>query len=153
MKKSSPKTILKQRLKRIKEAGIRPKPKNEDVPLAPLKDRVQTIFNFSEQKTKSTQMIFLIMYDIENDKVRTEIAKYLIRKGCTRIQKSVYMANLDKKIYNEIHQTLKEVQESYENNDSIIMIPVSSDLVRAMKIIGKNIDIDMITGNTNVIFL
>ncbi len=153
MRGKDPKIILKQRLKRIKSAGLKPKPKGEDIPLAPLKERVQAVFNFSESTKKRGQMLFLVMYDIENDKVRTEIAKYLIRKGCTRIQKSVYMANLDKKTYNEIHQTLKEVQESYDNNDSIILIPVSADLVKAMKIIGKDIDIDMITGNSNVIFL
>ncbi|WP_311566681.1 CRISPR-associated endonuclease Cas2 [Porphyromonas uenonis] len=29
------------------------------------------------------------MYDIESDKVRRLVAKYLIGKGCTRIQRSI----------------------------------------------------------------
>ncbi len=92
------------------------------------------------------------MYDIENDKVRNEIAKYLIRKGCIRIQKSVYIANLKRTVFDEIHKTLRQVQQMYENNDSILLIPVSTDEVKAMKIIGQNVDVDLILGNKNVQF-
>ncbi len=92
------------------------------------------------------------MYDIENDKVRNEIAKYLIRKGCIRIQKSVYIANLKRPVFDEIHKTLRQVQQMYENNDSILLIPVSTDEVKAMKIIGQNVDVDLILGNKNVQF-
>ncbi len=91
------------------------------------------------------------MYDIENDKIRRLIAKYLEKKGLIRIQKSIFIADTEPKLFEEIRQTLKEIQEMYENNDSIILVPISADEVRSMKIIGKNIDIDLISGNSNVL--
>ena len=69
-----------------------------------------------------------------------------------RIQKSVYIANLKRSVFDEINRTLKEIQQMYENNDSILLIPVSTDEVKAMKIIGQNVDIDLILGNRNTLF-
>ena len=40
----------------------------------------------------------------------------------------------------------------YENNDSIILTPISTDELTAMKLIGKNIDFDIITGNKSTLF-
>lgn len=150
----SPETILRQRLRKIQKAGLKPiKPAKEPLPLEPLEKRIQTLFEITKNnKIPVENMLFLVMYDIENDKVRTEIAKYLIRKGCIRIQKSVYIANLKRTVFDEISKTLKEVQQMYENNDSILLIPVSTDELKAMKIIGQNIDVDLILGNRNTLF-
>jgi hypothetical protein len=40
----------------------------------------------------------------------------------------------------------------YENFDSILLLPVTADHVRRMKIIGKTIDVDLILGNKNLLF-
>lgn len=108
------------------------------------------IFKHANQKTG--QMIYFVMYDIENNKIRTYISKYLIKKGCTRIQKSIFLADSSRPEFNEIHQTLREVQEIYDNYDSIMLVPVANDQLRAMKIIGKNIDMDLFLGNKNTLF-
>ena len=42
---------------------------------------------------KAVQMTFIKMYGIKDDKMRTEVAKYLKEKGCIRIQKSVFMTS------------------------------------------------------------
>lgn len=97
-------------------------------------------------------MLFFIMYDIENNKVRTQIAKYLIKKGCLRVQKSIFFAETERKVFNEIHSDLKDIQELYDNMDSIFFVPVSSDQLRAMKIVGQSIDFELITGNKNTLF-
>jgi len=152
---AKPETLLKNRLEHLAKAGLKPNRKiksSENLDLLPLDKRVKQILDLTDKKVKITNMLFLVMYDIENDKVRNEVAKYLIRKGCIRIQKSVYMANLKRETYAEIHKTLAEIQQMYENNDSILMIPVSSDEVRTMKIIGQRIDIDLILGNKNLLF-
>lgn len=112
--------------------------------------RILGIFNQANQKTG--QMIYFVMYDIENNKVRTYISKYLIKKGCTRIQKSIFLADSSRPEFTEIYQTLREVQEVYDNYDSIMLVPVATDQLRAMKIIGKNIDLDLFLGNKNTMF-
>ena len=97
-------------------------------------------------------MLFFVMYDIESDKVRRHVAKYLERKGCTRVQRSIFLADLDAADYQEIKTDLAEVQSLYDNNDSIIVCPISTDQLRAMCIIGQQIDVDIITHSRNTLF-
>ena len=97
-------------------------------------------------------MLFFVMYDIESDKVRYDIAKYLERKGCTHIQRSIFLADLDKTVYDEIKSDLAEVQSLYDNHDSIIVCPISTDQIRAMQIIGEDISIDVIIRSRNTLF-
>ena len=110
------------------------------------------MFEIVKKTKKSTDMLLLIMYDIENNKVRTQIAKHLIKEGCIRIQKSVYIAQLARKRYLEIKETLTDIQQMYENNDSVLIVPVSTDELRAMNIIGKNIDVSLFTDPPNTMF-
>jgi len=97
-------------------------------------------------------MLFFVMYDIESNKVRYNVVKYLERMGCYRIQKSIFLANLSIEKYESIKSDLVEVQSLYENHDSIIVCPVSSDLLRSMKIIGQSINLDVITQSKTTLF-
>ncbi|WP_314666754.1 CRISPR-associated endonuclease Cas2 [Prevotella aurantiaca] len=106
----------------------------------------------NKKSRPATNMLFFVMYDIESNKVRYHISKYLERKGCVRIQRSIFLADLDKSIYDEIRSDLAEVQSLYDNHDSIIVCPVSTDQLRAMKVIGENIDVDIIIHSRNTLF-
>lgn len=118
-----------------------------------LQERVDFLMGVvNKSKRPATNMLFFVMYDIESDKVRYHIAKYLERKGCTRIQRSIFLADLDKKVYDLIKSNLEEVQSLYDNHDSIIVCPVSTDQLQAMKIIGEDISIDIITRSRNTLF-
>ena len=97
-------------------------------------------------------MLFFVMYDIESNKVRYNVVKYLQRKGCTRIQKSIFLADLSSEAYQSIRNDLSEIQSLYDNHDSIIICPISTDLLQNMKIIGQNIDIDIIMKSRNTLF-
>lgn len=92
------------------------------------------------------------MYDIEDNKVRRYIAKYLEQQGCLRVQKSIFLADLDIQKFNEIKSDIKEVQQVYDNEDSILVVPISSDYLKSMSIIGKNISIEVITRSKNTLF-
>ncbi len=84
------------------------------------------------------------MYDIESNKVRRLVNKYLLKKGCFRVQRSIFLADLSPDKYEQIRSDLSEVQSYYENKDSILIVPVSTELIKSMKVIGKNIDVDII---------
>jgi len=120
--------------------------------LVSLEQRVQEIFGIINKKHNQLYMTFFVMYDIENDKVRNQVVKYLLRKGCMRIQKSIFLADLEHEIYTQIKDDLAVVQSCYENNDSIIVCPISTDYLRALRIIGKNIDVDIVLKNKNTLF-
>lgn len=145
-------------MRKITHAGISKSPIPNRQPanidkLPTLEERVSLIMGIANaSKQQDGYMLFFVMYDIESNKVRTQVVKYLQRKGCTRVQKSIFLANLPNSVYNEIRTDLTEVQAAYENNDSILVVPVSTDMLRSMKIIGQNIEIDVITHSKNSLF-
>jgi CRISPR-associated protein Cas2 len=148
-----------EQIRLIHKAGLEGKSdsyvngKDDVKDIASLRERIKVILNITERsKIEAGNMLYFIMYDIENNKVRTLISKYLEKKGCQRVQKSIFFAETPRNIYNQIVKDLKEVQETYDNHDSIFMVPVSTDQVRAMKIIGQNIDFDIVVKNKNTLF-
>ena len=148
-----------EKVKLIHKAGLDGKtgsvtfdPGNKDN-IESLHNRIKIILNIAQkQKITAGNMLYFIMYDIENNKIRTLVSKYLLKKGCQRVQKSIFFADSPREVYNQITADLKHVQETYENNDSIFMVPVSTDQLRAMKIIGQNIDFDIVADNKNTLF-
>jgi len=158
MKKPGKKPVsFIEKMHKLKASGLAgnspPDTAAGDPDLPDLAQRVRNIMGiFDKQTLKPNQMIFFVMYDIENNKVRNLVAKYLIRKGCTRVQKSIFLAQANRSVYDEIKNDLKEVQGCYENSDSILLVPVSTEQIQAMKIIGMNIDFDLILGNRNTLF-
>lgn len=144
-----------EKLRKLKTAGIThvPGKLSKIDNLDPFEKRIEKVLGiFKNANLKSTHMLYFVMYDIEDNKVRTHIAKYLIKKGCTRVQKSIFLGNTNREVYAEIHTTIKEVQDLYDNTDSILFVPVSTDELRAMKAIGKNVDFDLVMQNKNTLF-
>ncbi|MBQ9218661.1 MAG: CRISPR-associated endonuclease Cas2 [Muribaculaceae bacterium] len=107
--------------------------------------RVQRVLDIvRSDKRRPTDMLFFVMYDIESNKVRRAVAKYLLRRGCHRVQKSIFLADISSEQCTTIQADLTEVQAMYDNQDSIFIVPMSLELVKSMKIIGKNLDLDLI---------
>lgn len=125
----------------------------DDDLLQPIEVRARVILDIvNDPKRPIGNMLFFVMYDIESNKVRRHIAKYLIKKGCTRIQRSIFLADLSSILYEEIKKDLAEVQAMYENTDSILIVPISVNYLESMKIIGQNLDIDIIAHKKNTLF-
>lgn len=150
---------LKEQLVRLKRAGINKPDKKKDenstdeTLLLDLPDRIKYMLNIVRQKPqKSTTMNYLIMYDIEDNKVRRIVSKYLEKQGCLRIQKSVFMANTEHARFQSIFESLKEVNAFYDNHDSIILVPVNVADVRSMKLIGTNVTIETLVDPPNTMF-
>jgi len=148
-----------ERILKIKQAGLGDGADltyfDREYELLPLEQRlplVEKILRSAGHKKFDTVYSF-IMYDIENNKVRTLIARYLIKQGCTRIQKSVYLAELKRVRFNEIYLTLKKINEMYNNYDSIFFIPVGEEVLNTLKIVGKNIDFELIVNPGNTLFI
>ncbi len=147
-----------EKMKKFHRAGLENSPpanrtKIIEPDLPTLSMRVERLMAFIKRdKQNPLDMIYFVMYDIEANKVRTQVAKYLIKKGCTRVQKSIFIANTTRMVFDEIQSDLKAVQQCYDNNDSVLLVPVSTDEIRAMKLIGQNIDFDLALKNRNTLF-
>lgn len=144
---------LAEKLEKLRNAGLNEPPVDPADPLSPLTERIRDMLRILQSETvKATEMTYLIMYDISSDKVRTQIAKYLERQGCIRIQKSVFIARSESRNFQEITDTLKEVNSYYDNDDSILLVPFNTSDLRSMQIIGKALQIDIITDKPNTLF-
>lgn len=115
---------------------------------------IQKLINFlcSPSTKKPEEMYCFIMYDIEDNKVRRLVAKYLEKKGCIRVQKSIFFAKLHRNMYREVSQTLKEIQEAYTNADSVLVLPVGEDMLGNLLVIGKAIEFELMTNLPNTLF-
>jgi len=158
MKKKKKEISFVEKMRKFQKAGI-PNPlsanrtANDLNDMLTLEERIQFLLKLiNTPQRPSNAMLFFIMYDIESNRVRNQIAKYLIKNGCTRIQKSVFLADLPHEKYEQIKNDLTEVQACYENEDSILVVPISTDYLQSMKIIGKTIDIDLIMQLKNTLF-
>lgn len=146
-----------ERLRRILAANLqpistRPREGTEEV-LEQLDERIRRILQLARRSTLNKyEMLYLVMYDIEDDRVRRHIARYLLEKGCIRIQKSVYMARTHQKLFKEMGDTLREVQAAYDNHDSILLVPFQSSSIGSMRIIGKDIQIDSLVDPPETLF-
>ena len=157
-KKKPPLTFVEE-MTRLREAGLNPDHSpnhpiaNELDTLPSLEERLKLIFDIAKRtKHDPSRMLFFVMYDIESDKVRRHVVKYLERQGCSRVQKSIFLADLPVSTYDRIRSDLVEVQACYENNDSILVVPISTDYLKAMKVIGQTINVDVITKTSNTLF-
>lgn len=132
---------------------INPKTSTEFDDMGSLEERIAKLLGIlHNEQRKSTNMLFFVMYDIESNKVRNQVSKYLLRKGCFRVQRSIFLADLNAEQYENIRSDLTEVQAYYDNEDSILIVPVSTDLIKSMKIIGKSLDLDIILRTKSTLF-
>lgn len=121
----------------------------------PLAERVEKIIQLFKKAamTPPHQTLGFIMYDIEDNKIRKHIAKYLERLGYLRIQKSIFFGNINRKVHDDVYKALKDINELYDNQDSIVFLPVSSDDISRVKLIGKNIEFQVMMESKNVLFV
>lgn len=157
-KKANAPLSFPQTLSKLRHAGIS---ENETANRQPvdydaipdLSARVKKIIGLVNRPQRpAASMLCFVMYDIESNKVRHQVSRYLLRAGCFRVQRSVFLADLSTGRYDMIRRDLAEVQSLYDNQDSILIVPVSVDYLQAMKIIGKSIDIDVIMKSKNTLF-
>ena len=160
-RKAKPPLSLAEQMQKIINARLKLPPRennNEDendtdTDIGSLEHRIQKILGIvRDTKTKDNHMVFFVMYDIRSNKVRRLVFKYLTRKGCTPIQRSIFLAEAPMEVFQEIQSDLAEVQQAYENKDSIIVLPITTDYLRMMKIIGQHIAVDVITHNKSTLF-
>lgn len=114
---------------------------------------IQVLHAFFKDSMKKSYQYCWIMYDIEDDKVRKYISKYVQKQGAVRIQKSVFLWKGQKERLARMQKALAEVQKMYENEDSILFLEISWEQMEKTRIIGKHIDFEWMALRTTTIVL
>lgn len=83
-------------------------------------------------------MLYWVMYDISNTKIRNKVVKICKDKGLYRVQKSIFLGELNKNQKDEIKVYMEMLIE--EETDSIYIFPTSVDYIYDTDIIGNGFD-------------
>lgn len=88
-------------------------------------------------------MLTWVIYDISNDKARGKIADRCLDYGLYRVQKSVFLGDLEANRVDEVVLFSKELLS--EATDSMYVFPMCKDDFEKCKIIGQGFDGDLVT--------
>jgi len=95
-------------------------------------------------------MITWVMYDIENDRARTRIAKFCKQAGLYRVQYSVFLGTLDRDRKDALHLQIEE--EINEEKDKVYIFPMSKDELKRSILMGQAFDKKMVTDEVRALF-
>lgn len=97
--------------------------------------------------------LLLITYDIASDTGRTKLAKQLEQYGFTRIQLSVFAGTATDAQWKKWQPVIQKTFLRYqEQEDKLYIIPQSPQLFRQIQQTGAPLDIDWVTGKTQVLY-
>ncbi len=122
----------------------------------PIKERIKEALQEMGAESiwqKKNKMIIMVIYDISDNKLRDQVAKYLLARGLYRIQYSSFLGVVDRSKIKLLRRTLISLQPVLGPNDSIIMIPLTHQTLQQMLIVGKHIDLGFITGSSHTIII
>lgn len=96
-------------------------------------------------------MIVWFLYDIQNDKKRKEVIKIAQANGLTRVQKSVFVGDVNKRRIDLLTNASKKVID--KNTDSIFIFPIAQDDYDKLVMIGRNFDRSFISNKKGAIII
>jgi CRISPR-associated endonuclease Cas2 len=84
-------------------------------------------------------MHYLISYDIENDRLRTRVAKKLCRHGCRRVQRSVFVAGfMERRDYQRLVSDLRVSERQFGSGDSLLVVGLEERTALDVLVFGDN---------------
>lgn len=95
-------------------------------------------------------MIAWVMYDIENDRARTRVAKYCKQAGLYRVQLSVFLGSIEADEKDTLQ--LKIEEEIDEEKDKVYIFPMNKSQLQSSVLLGQAFDKKMITDDVHALF-
>lgn len=88
-------------------------------------------------------MLYWVMYDISDNKTRNSAVKACKNKGLYRVQKSIFLGQLNKNQKDELKIIMERLVD--EVTDSIYIFPTSTEYLYDTDIIGNGFDKELIS--------
>lgn len=95
-------------------------------------------------------MIVWVMYDIENDKARTKVARCCKQAGLYRVQYSVFLGTLTPNEKDSLELQIQELIN--EETDKTYIFPMSKDELRQTTLLGQAFDKKLVTDKVKALF-
>lgn len=100
---------------------------------------------------KQSDKLVWVIYDIVNDKTRTQIAKACKNKGLYRVQKSAFLGTLNKNQIDELKIMCEDIINTEE--DSVYIFPMCEDDFKKVKLLGQAFDKKLISDEVKALFI
>lgn len=88
-------------------------------------------------------MLTWVIYDIENDRIRTRVAKVCKNAGLYRVQKSVFLGTLENNEFDELKLRIEGLVDL--EKDSVYVFPMNKSELKACGLIGQAFDKELVT--------
>lgn len=95
-------------------------------------------------------MLTWFIYDITSDKTRRKIIKVAETKGLYRVQKSVFLGNIESNVLDEI--TLKSKELINPETDSLYVFPLCEKDFKNVILLGQAFDKKMVNDEIKALF-
>lgn len=95
-------------------------------------------------------MLVWVVYDISCNKRRSKVAKACLDKGLYRVQKSVFLGELNNNQIDEIVVMSEELID--EEEDSVYIFPLCEDDFKKVRVLGQGFDEELITDEVKAKF-
>jgi CRISPR-associated protein Cas2 len=96
-------------------------------------------------------MLVWFIYDISDDKTRRKIIKIAQTSGLYRVQKSVFLGNIDSNTMDEAVLQSEELMN--EKTDSLYVFPMCKQDFKSVILKGQAFDKSMVTDEVKALFL
>ncbi len=95
-------------------------------------------------------MIYWVMYDVKNDRIRSKIAKACEKIGLYRVQYSVFLGTLERSHVDSLQLQIEDLIN--EKTDSVYIFPMSKDELKQTVLLGQAFDKKLITDEVQALF-
>ena len=90
------------------------------------------------------------MYDIENDRARTRVAKYCKQAGLYRVQLSVFLGSIEADEKDTLQLQIEA--EINQDKDKVYIFPMNKNQLQSSVLLGQAFDKKMITDEVQALF-
>jgi len=95
-------------------------------------------------------MLVWVIYDISSNKRRSKVAKACLNKGLYRVQKSVFLGELNTNQIDEMAMMSKELID--EETDSVYIFPLCQEDFGKVRVLGQGFDEELVTDEVRAKF-
>ncbi len=88
-------------------------------------------------------MLLWVVYDIVKNKIRNKIAKTCKCYGLYRVQKSVFLGDLNRNETDELSLKCQDIMD--EDKDSIYIFPMCDEDFKKVKLLGQAFDKNLVS--------
>ncbi len=95
-------------------------------------------------------MLTWVIYDIRENKTRSAIAKKCLETGIYRVQKSVFLGDLNTAQRKEFRSFIEDIID--EKNDSVYIFPMCNEDFNRCGLLGQAFDKELISDEIKALF-